>query len=97
MTAGERLIQTYLEDRGLKAFKNGAPDFFAYEPGSGEGTFVEVKSGSDKLRADQAAYHFALKECGIAVCVLRSHAESGQVWAQEDDQYAYLQGLFYAA
>lgn len=70
MNENERTARRYLEEKGLRVFRNGAPDFFATNA-EGKLMAFEVKSRTDKLTRSQRALRAVLRGAGISYEVLR--------------------------
>ena len=71
MNKTEKMIKYKLENNGFTVMHSGYPDFFVVHP-SGAICFIEVKTGSDKVRENQKTMHKALKKASIPVYVWRT-------------------------
>lgn len=76
MTESENKVKQVLQGIGFEVFHNGWPDFLAYDKGSGEYIFIEVKKQpNEKLNNNQKQIHNIFKKIGIPILLIRSETE----------------------
>ena len=59
---------------------SGFPDIFSLYPPKGQCVFIEVKTGKDKLRPVQIAFHKQVRDAGAIVLVVKDFEDFTKQW-----------------
>lgn len=91
MTPAEQYIADLLERNGFDYVHSGWPDFIAVKDGKVQ--VIEVKTGQDEVRPNQAKCHAMLEQAGLLVNVLHISDETlaEYKWQQEQKRKASLE------